>query len=358
MKVVLLTFALLLLATSAARAQRSQPEARKFDEFTVGIGDPYYRQGYFEQQQREIKQRLTFYGKELRKVGARPYAITYSPRIVPWEIYNRSIAEMRAGALWETSVVDWREINIVNGGFRESAATELWIVPPGAQLPCPTPTVRPEDVIYCPFVRITNSPYVPRATSMIKFSAMVNVNSNKIRPTFNWEISQGKIAGGQGTDTISVEPGPGTEGVVVARVTLKGFSLECSAESTTYVSHTAFGSQHYLLDAFDNIGAEDELARMDNLALVLQSDPTLQLHLVFYGGRFGSRGEALARAERAKTYMTSTRGLEADRILVIDGGRRHELSGEYWLSLRGTGSPPTRPTVDPHYVKARRTRQK
>jgi len=345
----ILILALLVLAASVAHAH-PQPEARKFDEFTAGIGSPEYRYGNWDQQRQEVKTHLALYAKELRRVGARPYAITYGPRVVPWETYDRSIAESRGGALWEAGLADWREVNFVNGGFREIATTELWIVPPGAQPPCPTPTVKPEDVVYCPYVRIAGVPYAPHET-MISFKAHVEVNRDKVKPVFSWEVSQGQILSGQGTDSISVKVPPGSEGVVIARVTLKGFSLECPAESIAAVGRTAFGLRHYLFDEFGNINWEDEGARLDNLAFTLQSEPTFQVHIVFYGGRSSPPGKALARAARAKDYLVMTRGLDADRILTVNGGYRSEVSGEYWLSIRGTVAPTTRTTVDTHYVK-------
>src|SRR5215210_2752528 len=112
---IALTLLFTVVVFLPARAQ-SQPQARKFDEFTEGIGSPDYRFGLYEQHEREQKRRIAAYARELRRVGARPYAITYSPRIVPWEISDRSIAEMRAGSLWTAGLsifFDWRAINVV-----------------------------------------------------------------------------------------------------------------------------------------------------------------------------------------------------------------------------------------------------
>jgi len=42
--------------------------------------------------------------------------------------------------------VDARRITIVNGGYRDTDFIEIWICPPGAKPPQPTPTVQPGDV--------------------------------------------------------------------------------------------------------------------------------------------------------------------------------------------------------------------
>ncbi|HEX6186856.1 MAG TPA: hypothetical protein VFZ40_02145 [Pyrinomonadaceae bacterium] len=351
-----LTLLVIVFAFLPARAQ-SPPQARKFDEFTEGIGSLDYRFGTYERHDQEEKKRIAAYARELRRVGARPYAITYGPRIVPWEIYDRSIAEMRASSLWTAGLsafFDWRNINVVNGGFREVAATELWIVPPGAQPPCPTPTVTEAQVAHCPHVRIEGVPYVPPPGGPLTFRAKVNVNSDRVKPRFVWQVSIGEIVAGQGTDSITVSVPESAKGEVVARLKLEGFSLECPAQATTATARTAFGVRHVLLDEFGNINEEDELARLDYLAITVQQDPRLQIHIVFYGGRFSQPNEALRRAERAKDYLVKSRGLEADRVLPINGGYRDEVSGEYWLSLRGTEAPASRPTIDPKFVKPRK----
>ena len=41
-----------------------------------------------------------------------------------------------------------RRITAVDGGFREEPAFEYWTVPPGAEPPRPTPTVRREEIVY------------------------------------------------------------------------------------------------------------------------------------------------------------------------------------------------------------------
>jgi hypothetical protein len=351
-----LAICLTVVALVPARAQ-SPPQARKFDEFTEGLGNRDYRFGNYEQHEQEEKKRIAAYARELRRVGARPYAITYGPRIVPWEVYDRSIAEMRASSLWTAGLsayFDWRNINVVNGGFREVPATELWIVPPGAQPPCPTPTVKEEDVAYCPYVRIGGVPYAPPPADSINFTAKLNVSRSQVKPRFIWQVSLGEIVAGQGTDSITVALPEQATGEVVARVQLEGFSVECPAQATTATARTTVGVRHSLLDEFGNINEEDELARLDHLAIILQEDPRFQVHIVFYGGRFSQPNEALRRAERAKDYLVKSRGLEADRVLPINGGYRDEVSGEFWLSLRGTEAPANRPTIDPRFVKPRK----
>ena len=340
--------------SAPARGQSPPPSARKFDEFSTGIGGPYARWYSHEAVQKELERRIRLYVAQLRREGARPYVITYGARVVEYEYHSRSVAGLRASSLWPHLTgagVDWRHINRVNGGFREHAATELWIVPPGAQPPCPTPTVRPEIVAYCPQVRVEGSTYIPNPSAPLHFKAVVNVNVKQVNPTFSWQVSQGEIVEGQGTDTITVGLPQGASGEVVAKVEAHGYSLECPVESSVANAKTAVGATHFKLDEFGDIRIGDTKARLDNLALELLNDPTLQVHLVVYGGRTGPRGEAARRALQLKTYLVSTRSIDPARVITVEGGFRDELSGELWLSPLGAPAPPARPTIDDGYFR-------
>jgi hypothetical protein len=104
------------------------PEPRKFDEFnSVSFDDD--------------KARLDNFALELQQnPDAQGYIIVYGG------IAKRSIAAERLGTrtmdyLTKTRKVDPRRLVVANGGYRERTGYELWIVPPGASLPVPTPTV-------------------------------------------------------------------------------------------------------------------------------------------------------------------------------------------------------------------------
>lgn len=364
MKNLLLTSLLFVVAMLSANAQaqvakqKQGLEARKFDEFTIGIGSPelrFYRN--YDEVDKELEIRFARYARQLRLEAAQPYAITYSPRIVAWESYNRSIAEMRGGALRQYLTplgFDYKNIKVIEGGYRQVATTELWIVPRGAQPPIATPTFKPEDVAYCPFVRVDSLPYVPKTNGSIEFKAAVSVNDSKVQPVFDWKVSQGKIVRGQGTDTIAVDLPADASGEVIAKVDLSGYSLECPVESTTAISKTAIGVSHFKFDEFGNIHNGDAKARLDALTITLQNDPNLQVHVVIYGGRFGSSSEVSRRQIFIRDYLIESRGIAGERIILVNGGYRNELSGELWLSLKGTNAPLLTPTVDKKYVSIKK----
>lgn len=104
-------------------------------------------------------------------------------------------------------------------------------------------------------------------------------------------------------------------------------------------------------DEYSNISFNDEKARLDNLAIYLQRQPEMKGYIIAYAGRRARVGEAQVRTERAKNYLVSERGIEAERIVTIDGGHREELEVDVYVLPHGVSAPTVTPTVDPSDVR-------
>lgn len=104
-------------------------------------------------------------------------------------------------------------------------------------------------------------------------------------------------------------------------------------------------------DEYGNISFGDEKARLDNFAIQLQNEPGMKGYVIAYGGKRARVGEARARADRAVNYLTTKRGIEADKIEAIDGGYREELTVELHMLPRDVSAPTPSPTVDPSEVQ-------
>ncbi|MDQ3919889.1 MAG: PKD domain-containing protein, partial [Acidobacteriota bacterium] len=211
---------------------------------------------------------------------------------------------------------------------------------------CVTPTPPP-----CPTVSVS-CPDTGTLGQPVTFTANVSGGDPAVTPTFNWTVSAGTISSGQGTSSITVD----TTGVaggttVTATVNVGGYPASCSVSSSCTTSF-AKPQTARKVDEYGNIRFNDEKARLDNFAIELQNDPTSQGYLICYGGRRGRAGEAQARCDRAKNYLTTTRGIDAGRIMTVDGGYREDLTVELWVVPSGANPPTASPTVDPSEVKA------
>jgi hypothetical protein len=124
-------------------------------------------------------------------------------------------------------------------------------------------------------------------------------------------------------------------------------------------------------DEFGDIYCEDEKARLDNFAIELQNNPDAQGYIIFYGGKrhpsfyrhssrleLPRRGESAARGARLKPYISSTRGIDIDRVVVINGGYRDLWAAELWIVPKGAKPPVPTATVKPQEIRFRRGRIK
>jgi uncharacterized SAM-binding protein YcdF (DUF218 family) len=123
-------------------------------------------------------------------------------------------------------------------------------------------------------------------------------------------------------------------------------------------------------DEFDDgVSCEDEKARLDYFAYELRQSPLARAYIIFYGGRtyyagdyssrpapprkLPRRGEAEARAERMKPYLTN-QGIDPERIILLHGGFREYWTAELWVVSAGEEPPKSTPTLQPRDIKFRR----
>lgn len=140
----------------------------------------------------------------------------------------------------------------------------------------------------------------------------------------------------------------------------------------------AFGQQEARkFDEMNQIPCDDAKARLDNLAIQLQQDPTAKGYIVFYGGKsyrgysynrrskryvnvmlLPRRGEAKARMAPWLEYLIDSRALPASRLEIIDGGYREDPMMEFWIAPAGAKPPTPTPTLTEKEIKFRKGRAK
>jgi hypothetical protein len=111
-------------------------------------------------------------------------------------------------------------------------------------------------------------------------------------------------------------------------------------------------------DECNNCTFDDQKARLDNLAIELQNDPTTRGYIVAYGGRMSPIGQVEKLMSRAREYLTSQRGIDASRLVVVNGGFREEDSVELWIVPSGAAAPQATPTVQAGEVNPGKSRRK
>lgn len=100
-------------------------------------------------------------------------------------------------------------------------------------------------------------------------------------------------------------------------------------------AHTELPPDVFWLDKYGNIAWEHEKARLDNFAIQLMNNPNEIGYLYAQAGRLSCKGEAQARAVRAKDYMTKVRHADWNRIIWRDIGFGDDFEVSIWLAPRG-----------------------
>lgn len=97
-----------------------------------------------------------------------------------------------------------------------------------------------------------------------------------------------------------------------------------------------------LFDEYGRIGGCDQGARLDNLVISVQNDPTLDAYVLAYGPEGEIWGSGRSQLNLIKDYLVNSRGLPEGRVKMIYGGRNLDLKEpkiELWLAPHGAAPP-------------------
>lgn len=215
----------------------------------------------------------------------------------------------------------------------------------------------------CPVIIVEGPTDCPHADEDTIFRARIEGGDSKIAPRFNWSVSNGRVISGQGTDSFTARIDNRCETMTVT-VDVDGLASGCtSSASVTTVTDCCWVVAARKFDEFGDVNCEDEMARLDMMAVELNNDPTSQGYIIFYGGRsyhgrLARRGESEARASRIKRYLLDNRGINADRVVMINGGYRERWEAEVWIAPFGAQAPTPTPTLTIKDIKFRPGRMK
>jgi len=187
-----------------------------------------------------------------------------------------------------------------------------------------------EPEISCPTISSSCPDSVDPGTP-ITFTAQVGPGTPPAS-SYKWTVSAGTITSGQDTTSITVS----TDGLggqsVTATLEVGGLDPTCGRTTSCTTAIKAPPALPRKFDEYGNIRFNDEKARLDNFAIQLQNEPSARGVIVGYGS---CDAEGTTRANRAKDYLVNTRGIDASRIDVIDGGCLPELLVQLWIAPQG-----------------------
>lgn len=203
----------------------------------------------------------------------------------------------------------------------------------------------------CPFPVNLSAPSQVNEGEIITYTADVSYTGSAAL-IYTWTVSpaNARILSGAGTPTITVDStGLGGQRISATLVVDDGSgeaACRQTVQAATFVPPAPpRENPSKEFDVCCNCSYDDQKARLDNLAVELQNDPSTSTYIISYGGRTSRIGEADRLGARARDYLVSQRGIDTSRIITMNGGFREEDCVELWIVPSGATPPQPTPTV-------------
>lgn len=250
------------------------------------------------------------------------------------------------------------EVRLPNGQFW-TREVEL----PAGRVKCVVVNYRPLPPLPkspCPFPVDISAPNQVTEGEIITYTADVAYSGNSaLRYTWVVNPSSARIISGLGTSTLNVDStGLGGQRIIATLTVDDGSSDPACAQSAQVVSVIApIKKVAIVAREFDECNSctfDDQKARLDNLAVELQNDPTTRAHIIAYAGRMSPVGQVEKLLSRAREYIVTHRGIDAARLTLVNGGFREDDSVELWVVPSGAAAPQPTPTVQAGEIKRRK----
>ena len=204
----------------------------------------------------------------------------------------------------------------------------------------------------CPYPVSLSAPQAVSEGDVITFTADVDYGGTSPL-NYTWTVSpaDAKIISGLGTSTITVDStGFGGRRIIATLVVDDGSgdpACRQTAQASTSVPPTQKRRENPAteFDVCCSCSFDDQKARLDNLGIQLQNDPSTTSYIIAYAGRTSRAGQAERLLARAKDYLVQKRGVDASRLVTLNGGYREEDCVELWIVPVGAQPPVTTPTI-------------
>jgi hypothetical protein len=92
-------------------------------------------------------------------------------------------------------------------------------------------------------------------------------------------------------------------------------------------------------DAFEEMKTDDILARLDLFAQELGKDERVSGYIVAYRREDQLPGSFLRYVHGYRDYLVNKRGIDPDRVSIIEAGTREKMVTELWLVPKGSNAP-------------------
>ncbi len=184
----------------------------------------------------------------------------------------------------------------------------------------------------CPTLTVDGPSGVTNPGSMMSFTANVTGGADV---TYNWSVSAGSIASGQGTSAISVDTTGLAGQTVTATVTIGGLDPNCNCDTVKSESGpVAAKPVPELVDEFQKQVDDEVKARVDNFYIKLNNDPNAQGYIINYGtaAEIKKRRAQIMKAINFRKY-------EVSRVTFVDSISDGGVNTKFYIVPSGADNP-------------------
>lgn len=268
-------------------------------------------------------------------------------------------------ALGET-LTDYRSIDLDPGIHSVSVTLpngKLWtrdIEVPAGRVKCVVVNYRPLPPLPkspCPYPVTVSAPTNVNEGEILTFASDIEYGGTAgLRYTWTISPAKARVISGAGTPTITVDStGLGGQRII-ATLTVDDGSADPTCRQTAQSVAVVTAPERKVIvarefDECNNCTFDDQKARLDNLAVELQNDPSTTAYVIAYGGRYSPLAQVELLMKRSRNYIVEQRGIDGSRLVIINGGFRESDSVELWLVPSGAAAPRATPTVQAGEVK-------
>jgi hypothetical protein len=186
----------------------------------------------------------------------------------------------------------------------------------------------------CPTISIMGPSGIPIPNELINYSVTVDSKGKDLTLEYIWSVNNGQVVEGQGTQNIKIEQP--LNGNLTVTVEVKGFPAGClnsASESSIYDP----SPEAVKLDEFTLDENRIDKARLDNLIVELQKDPTSRAYIIEKFVRKTPKITIRRKIQKITNHL-KFRNQDSERF-IITFNLGEENSTQFWIVPAGANPP-------------------
>ena len=205
----------------------------------------------------------------------------------------------------------------------------------------------------CPYDMRVSGPETVTEGDLATFVASNVASVSPIAATalnYAWKVSpsSARITSGLGTNAITVDTtGLGDRTLMVELEVTDGvYDASCrqriAVDTNVKPQPKVEVPVPIRFDQFEFRSFDDDKARLDNLAIELQNNPTYSAYIIMYQGtdrRSQRSGKVEVLSRRAIDYLVKVRGIDPSRVQIVRGDETLTTTYQFWIIPPGAEYP-------------------